>query len=77
MKHVWISSVLSSYLVWSYVGAWNAKSNGSVDSLGHAEKQQTTEKNQEDTETPFLDRGVCRSKTVLSVRVVAWRIPSK
>ena len=73
---VWISIVLFSYLVWSDLGSWNAKSNGCVDSLGHAEEQQTTEENQEDAEAPFLDRGVCRSKTVLSVWVVAWRISS-
>jgi len=73
---VGISIVLFSYLVWSDLGSWNAKSNGRVDSLGYAKEQQTTEENQEDTETPFLDRGVCRSKTFLFVRIVAWRIPS-
>ena len=73
---VWLSFVLFSYLVWSDLGSWNAKSNGCVDSLGHAKEQQTTEENQEDTETLFLDRGVCRSRTVLSFRVFAWRIPS-
>jgi hypothetical protein len=73
---VWISTVLFSYLVWSDLGSWNAKSNGSIDSFGHAEEQQTIEEKQEDTEAPFLDRGVCRSKTFLSIRVIARRIPS-
>jgi hypothetical protein len=43
------------YLLWCYLGSWNAKSNGSVDSLGHAEEQQTAEENQENTEAPLLD----------------------